>query len=383
MTVERPIYLDHHAHTQLDPRVATVLARAFVDFDANPHSTHVHGEAAKSAVDQARTEIATLVGVEAGEIVFTSGATEANNIALQGLAKRLIAVGTPRVLVGAGEHPSVLEPVRNTSGITVAEIPLTASGTVDLDQLDALLADGVGLVSVAPANHEIGIIQPIGVIAERVRAAGALMHCDLAQCAGRIRTDPSHFDLASLSAHKMYGPTGIGALVVRRKIRRHIHPLVRGGGQEVAVRPGTVPVALAVAFGEACEIAGREMDAETIRLAGLRDRLLENLRVGGGMAVNGAGARLACNANLSFEGVDGEALAMHVRPLVSLSTGSACTATSIEPSHVLTALRLPQLRAEGAIRIGLGRATTEQDVDTAAAAILDAVRALRSTRRCA
>ena len=379
--MSRPVYLDHHAHSQLDPRVAELLADAFLRFDANPHSTHLAGEESRRAVEDARVHVADLIGVQPAEIIFTSGATEANNMALRGMAAHLAAAGPSRILVSAGEHPSVLEAAANAQDMMVGQIPLTPDGVVDLSQLRRMSEEGTGLVSVAAANHEIGTVQPLSEIAAVAGAGGALLHSDLAQAAGKIPVDVSILDLASLSSHKLGGPGGIGALMVKRRLRRHLRPITVGGGQEAGARPGTVPAPLCVAFGEACRIASAEMDADAVRMARLRDRLLARLRLAGGLDVNGGSARLPGNLNVSFDGVDGEALALRIRDVVSVSTGSACTSASLEPSHVLKAIGLSDRRAEGAIRVGLGRATTESDIDVAADAIVSAVAMLRATLR--
>ena len=375
-----PIYLDHQAHSPIDRRVAKVLACAFVDLDANPHSTHVAGETARKAVELARWQVAALIGAEPAEIVFTSGATEANNLAFGGLGERLRALKRARVLVSAGEHPSVLSAAAAFFDEVVC-IPLTAKGTVDLATLERQLGNGAGLVSVAAANHEIGTVQPIGEVSKLARAAGALVHSDLAQAAGKIPVDMAALDLASISSHKLGGPVGVGALAVRRTLRRHLRPIQHGGGQEGGLRPGSVPAPLCVAFGEACTITLSDMRDEGARIAGLRDELLERLAQVGGVAVNGGGERLPGNLNLSFEGVDGEALVLRLRPQLSISTGSACSSTSLEPSHVLAAIGVTGRRAEGAVRISLGRSTTVAEVAAAGEAIAAAVAALRATLR--
>ena len=377
----RPVYLDHHAHSLLDPRVAELLADAFLRFDANPHSTHLAGEESRRAVEDARVHVADLIGVQPGEIIFTSGATEANNMALRGMASHLSAAGRSGILVSAGEHPSVLEAAANAQGMMVGQIPLTPDGIVDLSQLRRMSEERTGLVSVAAANHEIGTVQPLCEIAAVAGAGGALLHSDLAQAAGKIPIDVSVLDLASLSSHKLGGPGGIGALMVKRRLRRHLRPITVGGGQEAGARPGTVPAPLCVAFGEACRIASAQMDADAVRMARLRDRLLARLRLAGGLDVNGGSTRLPANLNVSFDGVDGEALVLRIRDVVSVSTGSACTSASLEPSHVLKAIGVSDRRAEGAIRVGLGRATTEADIDVAADAIVSAVAILRATLR--
>ena len=314
-------------------------------------------------------------------MVFVSGATEANNLAIRGISAHLAAKGRPRILVGAGEHPSVLAAADGVTGKRVDRVPLLPDGSLNAMALDRMLDGTTGLVSVAAANHETGSVQAITSIAGRVASAGALLHSDLAQAAGKIPVDIGVVDLASVSAHKLGGPMGIGALVVRRRLRRHLAPLMLGGGQEGGLRAGTLPPALCVAFGVACRIAREEMAAEGRRVAALRDGLQGRLATAGGMSVNGGGERLPGNLNVSFEGVDGEALVMRVRDTVALSTGSACTSTSLEPSHVLEAIGVTGRRAEAAIRIGLGRSTTAEETAAAADAILDAVTALRNTLR--
>lgn len=380
MTDEGPIYLDHQAHAPIDGRVVEVLARAFVELDANPHSTHVSGEDARKAVEAARGQVAALIGAEPSEVTFTSGATEANNLAFGGLRERLATIGRTRVLASEGEHPSVLAAAEAFSD-SVELIPLTPSGVIDLAAFERLLRSGAGLVSVAAANHEIGTVQPIGEISRLTRAAGAILHSDLAQAAGKVHVDMAALDLASVSSHKLGGPVGIGALAIRRPLRRHMRAIQHGGGQEGGLRAGSVPAPLCVAFGEACAIASREMAVEGGRVAALRDALLARLRDAGRVVVNGGPDRLPGNLNVSFDGVDGEALVLRLRPQLSISTGSACTSTSLEPSHVLAAIGVTGRRAEGAVRISLGRSTTEAQVAVAGEAIAAAVAALRATLR--
>lgn len=380
MQQDRPIYLDHQAHAPIDPRVAEFLYDAFVELDANPHSSHATGERVRRAVDQARQHVAALVCAEPQEIVFTSGATEANNLALIGLADRLRQVARPRIVVSAGEHPSVLAAAA-ASGLRIEVAPLASTGMIDLAALDRVLAGGAGLASVAWANHEVGSVQPMAAVAERVRSAGALVHSDLAQAAGKVPVDAAHLDLGSVSAHKLGGPMGVGALVVRRTLRRHVRPIMHGGGQEAGIRPGTVPAPLCAAFGEACRLALAELTERAGHVGALRDRLLEVLRGVGGLVVNGGPERLPGNLNVSFESVDGEALAMRLRNEVAISTGSACSSSSLEPSPVLAAIGVTGARAEGAVRISLGPTTTAEDIDVAATRIVCAVAALRATVR--
>lgn len=375
------VYLDYHAHAPIDPVVAEALTAAYIRYDANPHSTHLAGERAHRALSEARADVAALIGAEPSEVIFVSGATEANNLAIAGMMRSLVETGRPRLLVGAGEHASVLAAADAAAGATVEHVPLTNTGMVDLNRLAEMLDDRVGLVSVAAANHEIGSVQPLIEISALVRSVGGLVHSDLAQAAGHIPVDLRAIDLASVSAHKLSGPVGVGALFVRRRLRKRLTPITFGGGQEGGLRAGSVPVPLCVAFGVACRIAARDMAIEADRVAGLRDHLLESLGRAGGMTLNGGDDRLPGNINVSFDGVDGEALAMRVRGEVSISTGSACSSRSLEPSHVLTAIGVTGPRAEGAIRIGVGRATTSTDVEVAASVIVEAVAALRATLR--
>lgn len=381
VTSSRPIYLDYHAHAPIDPRVAAVLSTALTDLDANPHSGHRHGEAARAAVEECRRDVATLLRSDPSEIIILSGATEANNLALKGLAAGVAATAAPRILVGAGEHPSVIAAANAVQNGAVELVPLDSDGTVDMDALSRLLARGADIVSIAGANHEIGTIQPIAEIARLTRGAGAILHSDLAQCAGRIAVDGSLPDAASVSAHKFGGPIGVGALMIRRRLRRKLQPMLVGGGQEGGLRAGTVSPPLCVAFGTACRIAVESIAEEVPRVTALRDDLLARLGAIGGLHVNGGPSRLPGNLNVSFDGVDGEALVIRVRDRLSISTGSACTSSSIEPSHVLSAIGVGPNRAEGAIRFGLGRFTTPAEIGKAAGIVAEAVNALRSTLR--
>lgn len=376
-----PIYLDHHAHALLDSRVAAILADAFLTFDANPHSVHLPGEAAHRAVEQARADVAALIGCGPSEIIFTSGATEANNLGLLGLVGNCAAAGRARILVGAGEHPSVLAAADHASGGHAPRIPLLSSGKIDLEALDELLGPDVGMVSVAAANHEIGTVQDLAEISDRVRRAGALFHSDLAQAAGWIDVPSDLLDLASLSAHKMGGPVGVGALFVRRRHRRHLAAQSHGGEQEHGARAGTLPGPTCIAFGAAAALVMAEREQAAVRIGALRDGLLRRLLVVGGAHINGGSDRLPGNLNISFEGVDGEALVLRLRNEVSVSTGSACTSRSLEPSHVLAAIGLGASRAQGAIRLGLGKGTTAAEVERAGDAIAAAVEALRAVGR--
>lgn len=382
LTVVPIIYLDHQAHAPIDPRVLAALNDAYLQCDFNPHSTHGAGERAKSELEAARTKVAALIAAQPAELIMLSGATEANNLAFGGLVAALRADGRTRIIVSAGEHPSVLAAAGAMDGFRVDRVGFDAEGRVELDHLTRLLGPDVGIVSITAANHEIGTVQPLGRIAEIVRASGALFHSDLAQAAGKVSISAADLDLASLSSHKLGGPSGIGALYVRRKLRRRLCPMVHGGGQEGGVRAGTVPVPLCVAFGVACELAAIEMAGTNERVAALRGALLEVFRRLGGLTVNGGmDNRLPGNLNVSFAGVDGEALVMMLRDRVAFSTGSACTSSALEPSHVLTAIGADDRRARGAVRFSVGGSTTRADVDAAADAIGAAVLSLRAMVR--
>lgn len=384
MMSDKPIYLDYHSHSPVEPRALQRMIDAYSSADANPHSTHQHGSSAHAAVEAARGQVAELLGCRGSEIVFTSGATESNNFALGGLLAYLRAAGKKRIAVSAIEHASILDKAADLErhGWAVDVVPVQSSGQLDLTALEGILGEETGLVSVAWANHEIGVVQPMDHISRIVRSKGALLHTDLAQIAGKLRVSTSVVDLASISAHKLGGPTGIGALYVSRRLRPKLSPMLRGGGQEGGARSGTVAPPLCVGFGAACAIASAEMAQESVRVERLRDQLRSRLLAIPGAVENGGGqAKLPGNINLRFDDVDGEALVLTVQQDVSLSTGSACSAKTLEPSHVLLAIGLSKQQAETAIRIGLGHGTTAEEVERAAGVIERAVGALRSTRR--
>ncbi|WP_162148943.1 cysteine desulfurase family protein [Asticcacaulis sp. AC466] len=374
------LYLDYHAHAPLDPTVHAAICSAYRDFDYNAHSASVAGERTRAAVEAAREIVGKLVGFQPTDVIFTSGATEANNLAIKGLASRLREVGRTQIIVSSIEHLSVLmaaEHVGEEFSVIVA--PVLQNGLVDLDRLRELVTEKTGLVSIAGANHEIGVVQPIVDIAAIVKPAGAIFHCDLAQIAGKLPLDLSSVDMVSVTAHKLHGPIGVGALCVRRKVRRVMTAAQHGGGQEAGLRAGTLPAPLCIAFGKACEIAAELMDAEIPRVTQLRDELLAKLQTLPGVTLNGdLNHRLPGNINLCIQGVDGEALVMRIKDRVVISTGSACSAHSLEPSHVLLAIGLNRTAAESAIRIGIGRYTTQKDIDVAATVIGQAIRDLRN-----
>jgi cysteine desulfurase len=383
MTVQRPVYFDHQATTPLDPRARDAMRPFFEESFGNPHSAHhTLGRQAAEAVETARRNIAALIGADPREIVFTSGATESNNLAIKGAA-RFVGNTRRHIVTVATEHKCVLESVRalEGEGFSTTLLPVLPNGLVDVAALAAALTDETMLVSVMGVNNEIGVIQPLEEIGQLCRARGVLFHSDCAQAAGKIPLDVDDMaiDLMSISAHKMYGPKGIGALYVRRRPRVRLEPLFSGGGQERGMRSGTLPAFLCVGFGAAAEIARQEMSDERVRLAELAEQFKVRLLAVPGASLNGdADKRWPGNLNVSFAGVDAEALLGALIDDVAAATGSACTSAAVEPSYVLNALGLDAELASSAIRLGLGRQTTSDDVEVAANAIVHAVDTLRA-----
>jgi cysteine desulfurase len=374
------IYLDYQATTPTDPRVVEAMMPYLVQRFGNPHSgSHGFGQEAADAVERAREQVAALIGAEAREIVFTSGATEANNLAIKGAA-RFLKPRRHRLVTVATEHKCVLESCRAlvAEGCELTVLPVERDGLVDLDRLRAAIDERTALVSVMAVNNEIGVVQDLAAIGTIARGAGALFHTDAAQAFGKIPLDVAgqSVDLMSISGHKVYGPKGIGALYVRRRPRVRLEPLFSGGGQERGLRSGTLAPALIVALGEAAEIAGREMTAEAARLAALAALFLE--RLGPGVAVHGdRRARISGNLNIGFAGVAALDL-MAAVPELAMSVGSACTSAEVEPSYVLSALGLDAAAAGAALRIGFGRFTTEAELLRAADRLRLAVAGLRA-----
>lgn len=379
-----PIYLDHHATTPCDPRVAKAMLPYLEERFGNPGSRlHAYGWEAERAVDEARARVASLLGAEPDEVVFTSGATESNNLALMGA---LQACRQPRrhVVTTAIEHKSVLEPVRwlERQGCEVTVLRVPPDGRVLAEHVRAALRPHTVLVSVMHANNETGVVNDVAGIGQVCREHGALFHTDAAQTFGKLALDVRALgvDLLSLSGHKVYAPKGIGALYVGpRAAHGRLAPQLLGGGQEGGLRAGTLPVHQLAALGRACEIAQAEMHEEAARLLRLRTRLLTSLRERlSGLHVNGdLEHRLAGNLHVSFEDVDGEVLIERLQHHVAFSTGSACMSTSLHPSHVLLAMGVSEDLANTSLRLGLGRFTTEEQVDLAAEHILRAVAGAR------
>ncbi len=374
MRPNRPIYLDNQATTPCDPRVLALMLPWFTERFGNPHSAeHQMGRDAEAAVEVARAEVAALIGAEPREIVLTSGATEANNIAIKGAARHARRMGDPRrrVVTVTTEHKCVLESVADTAedGFEPVVLPVGPDGRLDPDVLRQALVEPTLLVSVMAVNNETGVVQDIAALAALARGAGALFHTDAAQAVGKVPVDVHGIDLLSLSGHKLYGPKGVGALFVRRRPRVRLAPLFSGGGQERGLRSGTLPTPLLVGLGEACRLARLEMDAEAARLAVLRDRLLAGLRRRmPELQVNGSMRhRIPGNLNITFPVAALEL--MRAVPELCVSTGSACSSAEVEPSYVLRALGLTDAAAARTLRLGLGRFTSAADVDYAAEAL--------------
>ena len=375
----RPVYLDNQATTRCDPRVLQAMLPYFTEEYGNPHSAeHVMGRRAEDVVEAARSRVAELLGVDAKEVVFTSGATEANNIAIKGAARFAASQGMHearrRVVTVATEHKCVLESVADlrAEGFEPVFLPVRPDGLLDPDLLRDALRTPTLLVSVMAVNNETGVVQDIPLLAAIAKEAGALFHSDVAQAVGKIPLHLSSWkvDLASVSGHKVYGPKGVGALFVRRRPRVRLAALFSGGGQERGLRSGTLATPLIVGLGEACALAAAEMAAEAERVAGLRDRLLERLSFAiPGLRLNGSKqARIAGNLNLTFPGAAAAAM-LRAMPDLCVSTGSACSSAEVEPSYVLRALGLADEQAARTLRIGIGRFTSAADIDYAAAAL--------------
>lgn len=364
----KEVYLDYNGSSPLDPRVEEVMARALVDGVGNAASTHSFGRRQRAAVDDARESVALLVGGLPSRVIFTSGATEANNLAIQG-ALQQEGPKEPIVAVSAVEHASVRRTADWLDRHGLAKrrtLPVTPGGYVDVDYLARVIGPGVVLVSVMAANSETGVLNPIAEVAEFAHAAGALFHCDATQFVGRLPFDLHNVgaDLVSVSSHKIAGPGGVGALVGTRSGLSRLRPLLHGGGQERGLRSGSLNVAGIVGFGAAARIAAEERVSEGIRVGKLRDRLVEGLksRIPAVYDVGDTGRRLPNTANIRFKDVDAEALVANMDP-VAVSTGSACSSGSVEPSEVLLAMSVPRDAAFESVRFSLGRFTTPQDVD--------------------
>ena len=380
-----PIYMDNHATTPLDPRVLEAMMPSLTDEFGNSASrNHSFGWRAEKLVEQARQNVADLIyASDSEEIVFTSGATESDNLALKGVAEMYREKGN-HVITTVIEHKAVLDTCKSLErrGFRITYLPVDREGLINLEDLKRAITDKTILISIMAANNEIGVIQDIAAIGEVAKGKGILFHTDAAQAVGKIplNVQEMNIDLMSLSAHKMYGPKGIGALYVRKKNPRvRIAPIIEGGGHEKLIRSGTLNVPGIVGFGKACEIAGREMIQEYQRLLALREKLrlgiwkeLDEVHLNGSLI-----RRLPHNLNVSFAYVEGESLLMAISEEIAVSSGSACTSAIPEPSYVLKALGVSEDLAHTSIRFGLGRFNTNEEVDYVLRRVVDNVKRLR------
>jgi cysteine desulfurase len=378
-----PIYLDNHATTPVDPRVLDAMMPYFKELFGNAASrNHSFGWEAEEAVEKARKQVASLIGATAKEIVFTSGATESNNLALKGVAQMYAEKGN-HIITAASEHKAILDTCKHLEkeGCRVTYLPLKADGLIDLDMLKESFTDKTILVSIMYANNEIGVVQPIREIGKLCKERGILFHTDMVQAAGKIPVSviDDNIDLASISAHKIYGPKGVGALYVRRKGPRvQLTAQMDGGGHERGMRSGTLNVPGIVGLGAACAISQAEMVEETKRLQGMRDYLKDRLMSElDEIYINGSWEhRLPHNLNISFAYVEGESMLMGIND-IAVSSGSACTSATLEPSYVLKALGMGDDLAHSSIRFGIGRFNTQEEVEYTAGRVIEVVKKLR------
>jgi cysteine desulfurase len=378
-----PIYLDNHATTPLDPRVLDAMMPYLTGRFGNAASrNHSFGWEAEEGVEAARKKVADLIGATAKEVVFTSGATESNNLAIKGVAEMYAERGN-HIITAVTEHKAVLDTCKHLEkrGCRVSYLPVMADGLIDLDMLREAITDKTILVSIMSANNEIGVLQPVAEIGKICKEKGVLFHTDAVQAVGKVpvNVNAANIDIMSMSAHKIYGPKGVGALYVRRRNPRvQITAQIDGGGHERGMRSGTLNVPGIVGLGEACDISRRELAEESRRLGGLRDRLRAKLEAElDEVFINGSMEhRLPNNLNMSFAYVEGESLLMGIND-VAVSSGSACTSATLEPSYVLKALGVGDDLAHTSIRFGIGRFNTEEEIDYVAGRMTEVVRKLR------
>lgn len=381
--IKLPIYMDNHATTPMDPRVLEEMLPYFMEKFGNAASrNHSFGWVAEEGVETARERIAKLIGATTKEVIFTSGATESDNLAIKGVAEMYREKGN-HIITAVTEHKAVLDTCKRLEkyGYRVTYMPVQKDGLIDLDDLKRAMDDKTILVTIMAANNEIGVLQPVAEIGKLCHEKGVIFHTDATQAVGKVPVDviKQNIDLASISAHKMYGPKGVGALYVRRKSPRvQISPIIDGGGHERGMRSGTLNVPSIVGLGKACAIAHEDMPQESCRLAGLRNRLkdrimgkLDEVYINGSME-----HRLPGNLNISFAYVEGESLLMGIND-IAVSSGSACTSATLEPSYVLKALGTGDDLAHSSIRFGIGRFNTEAEVDYVADRVIETVERLR------
>ena len=374
------VYLDYNATTPVEKTVIDSMMSAFDKDFANPSSPHESGMFATDMIDDARENVAILIGANSSDVIFTSGATEANNMVISSLG--LDIENNHRVLYGATEHKSVIEPCKHMKrfGLEALPVPVNSDGTINLDELEKEIQYETDLVSIMLANSETGVINPIKEISKIVHDAGAILHSDITQAAGKIPVDIHDLgiDIATLSSHKMYGPKGVGALVASRHIRKNLTPLIHGGGQENGMRSGTQNVPGIIGFGMACAVSYKKIPDESARLLVLRDDLESKIKnVIPNVTVNGDTAeRLPNTSNIRIHGAQADMILVNTKN-IEISSGSACTSSTMEPSHVLTAMGLDRTAADESIRISIGRYTSTQDIDTAVADIAQAAEFVR------
>lgn len=382
MTIKLPIYLDYQATTPMDPRVIDVMVKCMKEDYGNPHSrTHSFGWKAEEMIEIARKQVADLIGADAKEIFFTSGATESNNIAIKGVAHFYGSTGKNHIITLTTEHKCIVNSARDLEqeGFSVTFLPVEKNGLVDLKKLEAAITPQTCLVSVMTVNNEIGVIQPIAEIGALCRKNGVFFHTDAAQAFGKIplNVDEMKIDLMSISGHKIYGPKGVGAIYIRRKPRVRIKSIISGGGQERGIRSGTLATPLVVGIGKAAEIAKNEMDKDSAHIKKLSDKLYNAITELSHVYLNGDKEhRYFGNLNFSFAGIEGESMIMAIKDL-AVSSGSACTSSSLEPSYVLHSLGVEDELAHTSIRFGIGRFTTEEEIDYAINLLKNKIQKLR------
>lgn len=378
----RTIYLDYQSTTPVDPRVVEEMLPYFTEKFGNPHSrSHSFGWESEEAVEIARSKVAKLINADPKEIVFTSGATESNNLAIKGVA-HFYAAKKKHIITVATEHKCVLDACRHleAEGFKITYLAVNQKGLIDLEELKSAITPETGLVSVMGINNEIGVIQPLAEIGKICREQGVFFHSDCAQAFGKIPLDVKdmNIDLMSISGHKIYGPKGIGALYVSRKPRVRLEPLISGGGQERGFRSGTLPTPLVVALGKAAEIAGDEMEKDYQHVKYLADKFYKAVtnKIPDVFLNGDENLRYPGNLNLSFAYVEGESLIIAIKEL-AVSSGSACTSSSLEPSYVLRSMGVDEDLAHTSIRFGIGRFTTEEEIDMAAEIVINNIQRLR------
>lgn len=385
--LKRPIYLDCNATTPIDERVLKTMLPYFTEHFGNPASiTHQYGWEAEAAVKKAREILATGINTTPEEIIFTSGATEANNLAIKGIAEAYFNKGR-HIITIATEHNAVLDPCTylQNLGFEVTYLPVNTDGIIDLTSLETALRKDTILVSIMAANNEIGVLQPLARIGEICKENSIVFHTDAAQAIGKVPLDVQamNIDLMSLTAHKIYGPKGIGAIYVRRRHPRvKLASQIHGGGHERGMRSGTLCTPQIVGFGKAVEVALAEMESETKRLTSLRQKLWEKLQTLENIFLNGHPTeRLSGNLNISVEGVDGQALLLGLQSVMAVSSGSACTSAKVAPSHVLQALGRSEKLAYASVRFGIGRFNTVQEIDMVSEQAITTIKSLRQANR--